>query len=91
MAIHKSLHEIGSHITDRALYPFIFAIYSSAFYPENYQTTILSGLWENTVLSSSIKGAQKRITIASLIYIPFALAGLISFFVEDLNVLPNQD
>ena len=90
MAIHKSLHEIGSHITDRALYPFIFAIYSSAFYPENYQTPILSGLWENTVLSTSIKGAQTRITIASLIYIPFALAGLISFIVEDLYLLPNQ-
>ena len=91
IAIHKPLYFIGSQIADRALYPFLFSIYSSAFYPENYQYPVLSGLWKNTVLHSSVKGAQKRITSASLIVTVVVLAGLISFFVEDLHLLPNQN
>ena len=89
-AIHKHLYFIGSQIADRALYPFLFSIYSSAFYPENYQYPILSNLWKNTVLHSSLKGTQKRMMSTSLIAIVVVLACLISFFVEDLHLLPKS-
>ena len=92
--IQKALYFMESTIADRALYPFLFSIYPSSFYPEIYQHhPVLSSLWKNTILHSSVKGAQKRIMRASLIATVVVLAGLISLFflVEDSHLLPNQN
>ena len=89
-AIHESLHWTGSHITDRALYPFIFSIFTSVFHPESFSNPIYLRLWRNTLFFTSIQEARKRIIQASLIIPVFVLAGLISLIVEDLDLLPHQ-
>ena len=89
-AIHESLHWTGSHITDRALYPFIFSIFTSVFHPNSFSNPICLRLWRNTLFFTSIQEARKRIIQASLIIPVFVLAGLISLIVEDLDLLPHQ-
>ena len=89
-AIHESLHWTGSHITDRALYPFIFSIFTSVFHPESFSNPIYLRLWRNTLFCTSIQEARTRIIQASLIIPVFVLAGLISLIVEDLDLLPHQ-
>ena len=92
---NKILSFAGSVITDRALRTFISSIYFTAFHPQNYNNHVTFSYWWDTILftsiHSTIKRAKHRIKFASLIGTVFVLAGLTSFVVEDLNLLPNHN
>ena len=92
---NKTLSFVGSVITDRALRTFISSIYFTAFHPQNYTNHVTLSYWWDTILftsiHSTIKRAKHRIKFASLIGTVFVLAGLTSFVVEDLNLLPNHN